>query len=112
MKTSRIPADPRSPSNIIRDKNPIRLQRRIIGIVGSCCLADVALLFSFAASLLGPVPFDLIYLLIAASVAGAVLLPACLGPSVGWRTALGCSVAFLALAAFNILCLYAASAAV
>lgn len=86
--------------------------RRIVLAVAAYSAANVCLLLAFAKSLLGPVPFDLIYLLIFASFGGTFAVPVLFGRRIGWQCALVCSLLLFAVLVFNVWCLFSASAAV
>jgi hypothetical protein len=90
--------------------------RAVLAVVGAYAAFNVTILLAFAASLLGPVPFGLIFLLLGVSGLGVVAaLPICLalrGVGVTWRGGLGAVCVFAVLTLFNYWVLYAASAAV
>jgi hypothetical protein len=77
---------------------------------------NVVLMLMYANNMLGPVPFDLIFLFLGISTLGVIAtFPAQFAlrrVGVTWRSAVAVIICFGALAAFNFWCLYAASAAV
>jgi hypothetical protein len=87
-----------------------------LGVVLAYSAFNVVLMLMYAASMLGPVPFDLIFLLLGVSAIGVIAaLPIQLTfrhRGVTWRSALGVMVCFLALTVFNSLVLRSASGAV
>lgn len=84
---------------------------RIAAITASYCLANVALMLGFAWSLIGPMPFWLIHLLIIISFFGASLIPPFLATKSRWLAALACALALGAAGRFDVWCLHAASVA-
>ena len=88
----------------------------VLGVTGAYAALNVVLMLAYANSLLGPVPFSLIFLLLGVSGVGAIAaLPVCLAlrrSGVTWRGGVGAGVLFALLTLFNYWCLYAASAAV
>ena len=87
------------------------LRKRVAVLTADYCLGNVTLMMAFAHSLLGPVSFDLLYLLIIASFLGAFLIPPILAAQTSWRMAAAYGAGLIATCVFNIWCLFAASAA-
>jgi hypothetical protein len=88
----------------------------VLGVTGAYAAFNVVLMLAYAKSLLGPVPFWLIFLLLGTSGAGVIAaLPVCLAlrrSGVTWRAGVGAVMLFALLTLFNYWCLCAASAAV
>lgn len=85
---------------------------RISLLVAGYCIGNVAILMAYGMSLLGPVPFELIFLLAFCSFAGALALPVFVHRQIGWiKSAIG-SAGFAAVFIFDVWCLFSASAAV
>ena len=98
------------------DRKPSRPNIVLSGITVTFAILNIGLMLMYANSLLGPVPFELIWLFLGISVVGAIaMLPvyvACRHSGLTWPTALSSAMIFCGLALFNYWCLYAASAAV
>ena len=85
---------------------------QFVGVPIAFALFDFVLMSAYAMSLLGPVPFDLIWLFLGISAIGTVASLFIRGEDIHWPVAIAISVLFAALTGFNWWCLLFASAAV
>jgi hypothetical protein len=94
-----------------RTRDPIT-KTEFVGAAIAFGLFNVILMFAYAMSLLGPVPFDLIWTFLGISALGTVASLFIRGKEIHWPVRIAISTLFGALAGFNWWMLLLASAAV